>query len=289
MPFLDMTLYIDRFGDVEHMPYRKSRSHQERIPWISHHPLDVKRGTFIGEMSRLATLSSLHTHYRDAIDALAGLYIKRGYPSDLVYYWVRDNFTVRWKNRLVVKDKADAADVLVLKTSFNTAWNYFNAHELGDQVLGYWRTWMDQAAMNHYDSNSGFYRMDDSLGALTGVDPEFLTEVTTSEGTRAWIPDIRKLDILNRRVIVSRKRKRNLFDLTSQWKKLVLEKLDKEVMEDPSGMVTSPAQDREAPSGVASLAESMHRRDAPAPGDMEFIDQGLFLVHGRNTVVDLDE
>ena len=42
MPFLDMTLYIDRYGDVEHMPYRKSRSHQERIPWISHHPLDVK-------------------------------------------------------------------------------------------------------------------------------------------------------------------------------------------------------------------------------------------------------
>ena len=48
--FLDMTLYIDEYNTLQHMPYRKTQSHQERIPWISHHPLDVKRGTFIGEM-----------------------------------------------------------------------------------------------------------------------------------------------------------------------------------------------------------------------------------------------
>jgi len=289
MPFLDMTLYMDRHGDLEHMPYRKSRSHQERIPWISHHPLDVKRGTFIGEMSRLATLSSLHTHYKDAMDALAGLYIKRGYPSDLVYYWLRDNFTKRWENRLIVKDQADAADVLVLKTSFNTAWNYFNAHELGEQVLGYWRTWMDQAANDHYDFNSGFGRVDGFLGGLSGTDPEFLTQVITPDGTPAMMPDIRKLDILNRRMIVSRKRKRNFFDLTSQWKKLVLETLDKEVIENPREMVTSTAPDRAVPSGVTHISESMHRRDAAEPGDMEYIDQGLFLVHRQNMLVDLDD
>jgi hypothetical protein len=289
VPFLDMTLYIDRYGDVEHMPYRKARSHQERIPWISHHPLDVKRGTFIGEMSRLATLSSLHTHYKDAMDALVGLYIKRGYPSDLVFYWLKDNFTKRWNNRLTVKDQTDAADVLVLKTSFNTAWNYFNAHELGERVLGYWRTWIEQAANDHYDLNNGFGRMDGSLGGLKDVDPQFLTEVTQPDGTTAWIPDIRKLDILNRRMIVSRKRKRNLFDLTSHWKKLVLETLDKEVIDNPREMVTSTAHDQVVPTGVTTLAESMHRRDAPVPGDMEYIDQGLFLTQGRIAEVDLDE
>lgn len=261
----------------------------EGIPWATHGPFLVKRGTFIGEMSRLATLSSLHTHYKDAIDALAGLYIKRGYPSDLVYYWLKDNFTKRWNNRLTVKDQSDAADVLVLKTSFNTAWNYFNAHELGERVLGYWRTWMEQAANDHYDFNNGFGRMDGSLGGLTGVDPEFLTQVTQPDGTSAYIPDIRKLDILNRRMIVSRKRKRNLFDLTSHWKKLVLEKLDKEVIENPREMVTSTTHDPVVPTGVTTLAESMHRRDAPVPGDMEYIDQGLFLTQGRIAEVDLDE
>jgi hypothetical protein len=49
-PFLDMLIYKDQYGRLQHMPYRKSRNHLERIPWISHHPLDVKRGTFIGEI-----------------------------------------------------------------------------------------------------------------------------------------------------------------------------------------------------------------------------------------------
>jgi hypothetical protein len=49
--FLDMTLYVDEHKKLQHMPYCKNISHQERIPWISHHPLDVKRGTFISEMS----------------------------------------------------------------------------------------------------------------------------------------------------------------------------------------------------------------------------------------------
>jgi hypothetical protein len=120
------------------------------------------------------------------------------------------------------------------------------------------------------------------------VDPEFLTEVPTHEGP-VMLPDVRKLDILNRRVIVSRKRTRNLFDLTSRWKKIVLERLDKEVLENPTGKVTSSAQDRGKPTGVIPLAESRHRRDAPAPGDMEFVDPGLFLVRERNFIENLDE
>ena len=57
------------------MPYRKAGNYQERVPWISHHPLDVKRGTFIGEMSRLATLSITLSVYKDAIRGLVALYI----------------------------------------------------------------------------------------------------------------------------------------------------------------------------------------------------------------------
>ena len=43
LPFLDMTIYHDVDNRLQHMLYRKVRSHQERIPWISHHPLDVKK------------------------------------------------------------------------------------------------------------------------------------------------------------------------------------------------------------------------------------------------------
>src|SRR6185369_7216625 len=73
-PFLDMLLFIDSTGHVQHMPYRKARNHQERIPWISHHPLDVLRGTVIGEMSRLAVLSSSFEIYKEALDGLYALY-----------------------------------------------------------------------------------------------------------------------------------------------------------------------------------------------------------------------
>jgi len=44
------------------------------------------------------------------------------------------------------------------------------------------------------------------------------------------------------------------------------------------------------PTPVAlTLAESRHRRDAAAPGDMEFVDPGLFLVRDRNYIENLDE
>jgi len=43
LPFLDMTIYHNVDNRLQHMPYWKVHSHQERIPWISHHPLDVKK------------------------------------------------------------------------------------------------------------------------------------------------------------------------------------------------------------------------------------------------------
>ena len=115
-PFLDMLIYKDYNGSIQHMPYRKARNHQERVPWISSHPFDVKRGTFIGEMSRLATLSSTHDSYLEALHALGGLYVKRGYPLDLVKSWLKKYTAERWKKRLNgdSKEETERKEVLVL-------------------------------------------------------------------------------------------------------------------------------------------------------------------------------
>jgi hypothetical protein len=91
--FFDMTLFIDENNKLQYMPYCKQCSHQERIPWISHHPLDVKRGTYIGEMSQLATISSTHCIYCNVIQGLASLYIARDYPGELVYKWTEKKFS----------------------------------------------------------------------------------------------------------------------------------------------------------------------------------------------------
>ena len=83
--FLDLFIYLEPGATaLAYKPYRKAMNHQERIPWISMHPLDVKRGTYLGEMSCLAMLSSSTKHYLDAIAELKVLYVACGYPEALV-------------------------------------------------------------------------------------------------------------------------------------------------------------------------------------------------------------
>jgi hypothetical protein len=227
--FLDMTLYIDEYNTLQHMPYRKTQSHQERIPWISHHPLDVKRGTFIGEMSRLATLSSIHSTYCNAIKSLAALYIARGYPSNYVYSWTKNNIEEQW-NKCLNDNKGQRDQVLVLKSEFNTAWDYFNASELGKTILDFWRDWLQHAKESNYNIRFPQYTLDraDLVDSL----PEFCTLVMDANSMEQPIPDIRKLDILQRQMIVSRKRTRNLFDLTNLWRNIVLTNMDQQALKD---------------------------------------------------------
>jgi len=177
-------------------------------------------------MSRLATLSSLNSHYCDAVRSLATLYIVRGYPSDLVFKWLSDNIRERWNKRLSVIERAPD-EVLVLKSTFNTAWNFFSARELGETVLGYWRDYIIRAEASDY--NVKFPMFSASHGGLDGVCSELCSEVTTVNGSHL-MPDIRKINILQRRMITSRKRTRNLFDLTSLWKKTVLSRIEDDTL-----------------------------------------------------------
>jgi hypothetical protein len=232
-PFLDMLIYIDKDRRLQHMPYRKARNHQERIPWISHHPLDVKRGTYIGEMSRLATLSSQLSDYLSAIQSLAALYCSRGYPSELVSAWSRKYLKERWEQRLSVRDAnhTNTDDVLVLKSEFNTAWNYFNAKELGDTITGYWREWTDRGIRGELGNNSLYPEYISGHDADINLAPGCPTVAVMLGGRRVDVPDVRRLNILNKRMIVSRKRTKNLFDLTSLWKKIVITSIDKHVLD----------------------------------------------------------
>jgi hypothetical protein len=122
---------------IEHMPYRKPLNHHERIPWVSSHPKDVKRGTFLGEMSRLATLSSRLDTYEEALCHLKTLYVARGYPSLLLNSWLRDNKEKRWLARLQDQVRRDG-NVFVLKSQFNPILDSFNVHELFDVIRTEW-------------------------------------------------------------------------------------------------------------------------------------------------------
>jgi hypothetical protein len=137
-PFLDMRIFVDRASrTVEHMPYRKPLNHHERIPWISSHPKDVKRGTFLGEMSRLATLSSSLGTYEEALCHLKTLYVARGYPEPLLNCWLRENKEKRWTTRLADPERR-IGNVFVLKSQFNPILDSFNVHDLFDVIRKEW-------------------------------------------------------------------------------------------------------------------------------------------------------
>lgn len=186
----------------------------------------------------MATLSSTHSTYLEALQFLGGLYVKRGFPLDVVKVWLKKYTAERWSKRLNETSKADTSahrEVLVLKSEFNTTWNYFSATQLGDTMLGFWREYLARA--DNGTLGSVTYPVFSSLARdLELSSDEFTSVVQTTEGPRA-MPDLRKLGFLNRRMLVSRKRTLNLFDLTSLWKKIVLTGYEQEVLDRPGTAV----------------------------------------------------
>ena len=89
---------------------------------------------FIGELFRLATLSSKLEHYLEAVHKLSNLYVARGYPAKIVKHWRKQYVQKRWE----VKDtpKTDLTErVIVLKTVFNDVWDNFNIHDLEKTMI----------------------------------------------------------------------------------------------------------------------------------------------------------
>jgi len=88
MTFLDMTLFFDKDKTLQWRPYRKPLNHFERISWISVHPIYMKKGTFLSELSRVAMLSSQYDTYMSACREIADIYIAREYPPMLIASWL---------------------------------------------------------------------------------------------------------------------------------------------------------------------------------------------------------
>jgi hypothetical protein len=153
----------------------------------------------------------------------------------------------------------------VLKSYFNTAWNYFSAHELGETIIGYWRQWLKHAAVGEY--NLHYPKFSDDFGELKDVSPDFLSEIRQTDKVTE-IPDVSKIPgFTNRRMIVSRKRTRNLFDLTNLWKNIVLNHLDKEILTTEANH-TESVQEDEIEIEDSSSSDSGHGPDPWRSGSM---------------------
>ena len=233
MQFLDMFLFRGIGDTIQWRPYRKANNHLERVPWTSFHPLDVKRGTFLGEMSRLAVLCSEISSYTEALKDLVILYVRRGYPNNLVKSWINNYAKDKWIKRFndnSAHENAAPMQILVLKTEFNPVWNYFNAKEVGDSMITYWRYYMEHMDRRDFVTRD-FSRpipMPESWRDVEeyAVLPEFSKEVRGPQGEFLEILDTNKLFGDKAKLITSRKRTTNLFNLTSLWKKAIFTELE---------------------------------------------------------------
>ncbi|KAH9474190.1 hypothetical protein JR316_0002860 [Psilocybe cubensis] len=230
--FLDAFIFKES-GKLHWKPFVKTGNNRERVPWVSHHPLDVKRGVYIGELSRLAVLCSTKEIYIGAIRDLNALYLMRGYPENLVMSWCKKNIQERWEKRFALRIAEHDESILVLKTRFDQVWNWFSAAELGKTVTEYWSAWYEHAEKGLYsvDSSRPLIKPDPNyVHDLDDVRPELFTQILV-DGETEFVPDLRKIGLLGSRWIVSRKRNTNLFDLANVWKKTVFRKLDEDIAE----------------------------------------------------------
>ena len=158
---------------------------------------------------------------------------------------MRNNIRERWNNRLYIHKSSEHVDVLVLKTEFNLAWNYFNANELSKTIFGYWKTWLSKADKKEFFSEFPAPPEDDKHQIVV-MPTDYL--YVSMRGEEYYIPDICKLDILKRKIITSRKHTCNLLDLASLWKKTVLELIDTQILEEeyynPLFNPTPPVKER---------------------------------------------
>src|SRR6202044_2167361 len=236
--FLDSVIFKGNHkNELRWRPYVKAGNNRERIPWVSHHPLDVKRGVYIGECSRLAVICSHKEIYIEAVRDLNALYQRRGYPIPLIASWCKKNIQERWDKRFTLRTSNDQGDesVLVLKTRFDDVWNWFSATELGNTITKYWEEWYERAVDGRFstsDPSRPFPKPDlQAEHDINDVRPELFRQFQM-DGEDCFVPDLGKIGILGSRWIVSPGRNRNLFDLSNVWKKIVFQKLDDNIADE---------------------------------------------------------
>jgi hypothetical protein len=84
----------------------------------------------------MATLCSTVTLYNKACAELRELYIKGGYPINLVEYW-HNKFASRfWDVRL--SEREATPKVQVVRTRFNPVWEHVNIHAVENTVKDQW-------------------------------------------------------------------------------------------------------------------------------------------------------
>ena len=127
--FLDLQI-TQEAGYLSFQPYRKPLNSYERLPYNSYHPIHVKRAAFSGEISRMARICSKHDFYFDQVAYVRDIYLKRGYPRQLLARWIRNEAKSRWANRYKDSSEDEGGRALWMKSTYNNVWSFIDLHKV---------------------------------------------------------------------------------------------------------------------------------------------------------------
>ena len=160
--------------------------------------------------------------------------------------------------------------VFVLKSEFNSVWKFFDVKELGKTITSSWQKWLTKAELTshlrQWDESRSSAALDPGALAGTVSAATIPLVVRRADGTEfvRTLPDVRKLDVLDGRWIVSRKRTLTLNDLVNSWKNLVLQR----VAEAQDSQAISPkARNSPETPDVPIRNDSSDRESSPEVGD----------------------
>ena len=132
--FLDLQI-TQEAGYISFAPYRKPLNSYERLPFTSFHPEHVKRAAFCGEVSRIARLCSNHSTYFTQVSYVRDIYLKRGYPGQLLHKWIKAEAKNRWDSRNTDAPEEQGQSALWLKSEYNNVWQHINLHKVWSAML----------------------------------------------------------------------------------------------------------------------------------------------------------
>jgi hypothetical protein len=132
--FLDLQI-TQEAGYLSFRPYRKPLNSYERLPFTSYHPLLVKRAAFCGEVSRIARVCSKYSTYYKEIEYVRDIYLKRGYPGELLYNWISAEARNRWDTRYKDAPEGEEVSALWLKSEYNNVWQHIDLRDVWSAMV----------------------------------------------------------------------------------------------------------------------------------------------------------
>lgn len=249
--FLDLEIFQEN-SEVRWKPYSKPMNLYQRIPWLSAHPKQVKKATFVAELARLARNSSHYEYYLQACSKFKDILRARGWPYKILHSWYKEEGDKRWAQRFTVQKSGEEAPPLVIPTTYNLIWENVRMEPVRQAMLSALTDYaLIQGPLNgnateeplpstptevSTPSSFGGVSQPSSLGnRWVGRRRPGTNDLSSSQGTPQPLPGVGTAAVdwmlgkLQRRLILAQGRTTSMFDMMNNLNRVVMMEEDNDM------------------------------------------------------------